>query len=315
MRRELASFPSELLLNIFSFLPWRSLLTCGHVCQLWRLISEDDFLWDPFYKTIQFSDQTLEFEIKLIPNRKLQFLTYISVVDNWKNGLYQHFMQSDMSAVLCLQATTNVLVVGAQNTSISLCDISQKQLQKSHSKVHKTVPFVESDMIIETAPPPKYIPPHRRTELREPEPINPLDLVPSLKMEETSSLCFDTKLTGNMDSIISIQYSECGNYLCSTSNDSSVRVWKRKNTINPLEFDSLHIFRTHTRSVRALDLYTKNENNILAATGSKDATVRIWNISQGYEADVIHVGGAVQTVQFSDGLVARFVTNSISIYI
>ncbi|ETO35364.1 protein kinase, partial [Reticulomyxa filosa] len=99
------------------------------------------------------------------------------------------------------------------------------------------------------------------------------------------------------DTIYCIEFSPfSGNrYLCSGSNDKTIRLWDIENS------NTLYVFNGHTNGIRCIDIsplqsnYNKNNDNYKAliggggytiCSGSFDQTIRVWDIETAKQLNV-----------------------------
>jgi len=98
------------------------------------------------------------------------------------------------------------------------------------------------------------------------------------------------KLVGHMENVKCVQFLGSSPYLASGSSDNTIRIWNMKDkVINRKSESSGSAQEDYDESVclsghlsRIWDLTYSNSANLLAS-GSGDATVRIWNMAQYYE--------------------------------
>mmetsp|Transcript_11490 Transcript_11490/g.14218 ORF Transcript_11490/g.14218 Transcript_11490/m.14218 type:complete len:490 (-) Transcript_11490:43-1512(-) len=301
-----SGLPTELLIEIFATVDWKTLLICSSVCRVWNDLISDDYLWDPLIQKHFHSHSLMKQLVSY--SSKQKFLLLSSLEYNWNEGRYQQYQSLEGSAVLCLCASSNKAIIGMQNTSIQIFDLLHTVEPKTGPicNLAKNQPIQKPKVATVVS---KYVPPHLRNKsLPDSAPQVHPEVTESPKFI-TETIHYEKKLTGQMDSITAMKYSGVHNVFCSASNDATVRVWKltEDEKTNDFNIDLMHTLRGHERSVRVIDFYNAQENNfetLLAASGSKDSTVRIWNVSSGEQIDMIAMEGAVHTLQFLDGLVA-----------
>lgn len=294
--------PNEVVLDIFSFLPWRSLVTCRRVCSHWKQLCDDDTLWIRFWKlqNLTQNDPHLNNYINNLSTSREKFLTLTSLYKNWKEGRFQRYLSKDLSAILCLKNTKEICFLGAQNTSIKVCNLSKTidQFNGPKSQLAKDQPInnlpAEKQEVI------KYIPPHQRKPGETNSNTIQVNNNNEIITENSLPLHFEIDLKGHMDSVTALMFDDNKNYLYSGSNDSTIRVWKIDEDKNH-EISLISHLRGHNRSIRIFDQYLH-----FLASGSKDSTVRIWDTNELKEIQTIQMEGAVYSLQFSDGIVAWY---------
>jgi WD40 repeat protein len=104
-----------------------------------------------------------------------------------------------------------------------------------------------------------------------------------VKVFDIDTLEFE-QLTGHSQSVITVDFNY--GFLITGSSDKTLRVWK----LNPLHesscFQEVHVLNGHSDSINCVKLYAvakkdKIGNDIFAVSGSKDATIRVWDLQQG----------------------------------
>jgi len=82
------------------------------------------------------------------------------------------------------------------------------------------------------------------------------------------------KLEGHNDTIFTVKYSYCGNFILSGSCDSTIKLWN----INKDKDNNITTYNGHTKSVNVLNYIP--DDNTKFISGSCDNTIKLWDINK-----------------------------------
>ncbi|XP_046816930.1 probable elongator complex protein 2 [Vespa crabro] len=108
------------------------------------------------------------------------------------------------------------------------------------------------------------------------------DLKLWLRNDDNNVVCFQTLTFGRKLPIEAfISYLPYSNYslLVIALDDSSIQLYTQSSKTTDLNFEKAQILLGHEDWIRCIDITKDIEGNILIATGSQDATIRLWKIS------------------------------------
>lgn len=108
------------------------------------------------------------------------------------------------------------------------------------------------------------------------------DLKLWLRNDDNNVVCFQTLTFGRKLPIEAfISYLPYSNYslLVIALEDSSIQLYTQSSKTTDLNFEKAQILLGHEDWIRCIDITNDIEENILIATGSQDATIRLWKIS------------------------------------
>ncbi|XP_043668113.1 probable elongator complex protein 2 [Vespula pensylvanica] len=103
-----------------------------------------------------------------------------------------------------------------------------------------------------------------------------------LRNDHNNAICFQTLTFGRKLPIEAfISYLPYSNYslLVIALEDSSIQLYIQNSKTTDLNFEKAQILLGHEDWIRCIDITNDIEGNILIATGSQDATIRLWKIS------------------------------------
>jgi len=117
--------------------------------------------------------------------------------------------------------------------------------------------------------------------------------------EKTGRICsldlrseVPTYLSGHTQEVCGLKWSPSNEYLASGSNDNTVRVWKSGSPIS-------RELKGHGSAVKALDWCPWRINVLATGGGSKDKSIRVWDVESGRAVKKVDVSSQVCALVYS----------------
>lgn len=117
--------------------------------------------------------------------------------------------------------------------------------------------------------------------------------------EKTGRICsvdlrsaMPSYLSGHTQEVCGLKWSPNNEYLASGSNDNTVRIWKNGYPIS-------RVLRGHESAVKALDWCPWKTGMLATGGGSKDKTIRFWDVDNGKTVKTVDVNSQVCSLVYS----------------
>lgn len=99
------------------------------------------------------------------------------------------------------------------------------------------------------------------------------------------------QLIGHTQEVCGLRWNPTGEYLASGSNDNTVRIWKNGSPIS-------RILKGHESAVKAMDWCPWKTNVLATGGGSKDKSIRFWNVEDGVTVKKTEVSSQVCAIKY-----------------
>lgn len=173
-----------------------------------------------------------------------------------------------VSSVAGFSGQSNLLAIGDSTGRISFFDVEQNRIvdrRNYHSTRVSSISFSERSMSSGD-----------KTGL-----INTVDLRTNTPVQ----------LTGHTQEVCGLKWSPTGEYLASGSNDNTIRIWKNGSPIS-------RILKGHESAVKAMDWCPWKTNILATGGGSKDKSIRFWDVEDGVTVKKVDVTSQVCSIKY-----------------
>lgn len=275
--------PEEILVNIFSFLGPESLGTLSRVNRRFKVLTEDDQVWQHLFRSHWDKSPTLS---KPEYDWKSTFKAQSILIDNWKNGRYSHKVILEHSRqVQCVQLGHDLVISGGSDKLVKVWDL-QGQCLKTFGGSHSAV----STLSISQDGRSRITCAYRNGEMKSWD-LNSGDIVWDKQFNYFSEgFQFTAEAVISWDQTVQMWDIQTGELLgtysghsrkvtcvethldrmVSGSTDKSVNLWSLESA------KRLRVFNGHSGAVNSLDL-----DETLMVSGANDKLVKLWDSRVG----------------------------------
>lgn len=265
--------PSEILLEIFSYIFHSDVISCMQVCKSWSAFASSNRVWKNQYYKDKIWSTVADLPSDL--NWIALYQTRYQLDRRWEKAqVTAQALPGHSDSVYCVEFDQKYILTGSRDRTIKVWDAAT-------TKLLKTLPDQNSNYV------------HTGSVLC----LTTDDRIMVSGSSDSSCIVWDLKkykpviqVYRHNQGVLDLSMDE--NHIVSCSKDSTLCVWDRKDP----SFSLKHRFHGHVGPVNAVQLYGD-----LIVSGGGDATVKIWSISQRKLVREIKGHRGLACIQISNG--------------